>query len=154
MKNHFPANTLIIMFKILFLLFLTVPLIEIYFLIQVGQHIGALSTILLCILTAALGAILLRIQGLLTLLRAQEKLRQGQIPADNMLEGLILLIAGVLLLTPGFVTDVIGFLCLVPSLRSLLAQKMLHQAFDADIRRKNIIVEGEFWEEDNNRRLR
>ena len=62
MKNHFPANTLIIMFKILFLLFLTVPLIEIYFLIQVGQHIGALSTILLCILTAALGAILLRIQ--------------------------------------------------------------------------------------------
>ena len=153
MKIHFSANTLIIMFKILFLLFLTVPLIEIYFLIQVGQHIGALSTILLCILTAALGAILLRIQGLLTLLRAREKLQRGEIPADNLLEGLILLVAGVLLLTPGFVTDVIGFLCLVPSLRSLLALKMLHQAFDADIRRKNIVVEGEFWEEDNNRRL-
>ncbi len=142
------------MFKILFLLFLTVPLVEIYFLIQVGQHIGALSTILLCILTAALGAILLRIQGILTLLRAQEKLRQGQIPADKLLEGLILLIAGILLLTPGFVTDVVGFLCLVPSLRSLLALKMLHQAFHYDLRRRNIIVEGEFWEEDNNRRLR
>ena len=142
------------MFKILFLLFLTVPLVEIYFLIQVGQHIGALSTILLCILTAALGAILLRIQGILTLLRAQEKLRQGQIPADNLLEGLILLIAGILLLTPGFVTDVVGFLCLVPSLRSLLALKMLHQAFHYDLRRRNIIVEREFWEEDNNRRLR
>ena len=141
------------MFKILFLLFLTVPLVEIYFLIQVGQQIGALSTILLCILTAALGTILLRIQGLLTLLRAREKLQRGEIPADNLLEGLILLIAGILLLTPGFVTDAIGFLCLVPSLRSLLALKMLHQAFDADIRRKNIIVEGEFWEEDNNRRL-
>ena len=142
------------MFKILFLLFLTVPLVEIYFLIQVGQEIGAFSTVLLCILTAAIGAILLRIQGILTLLRAREKLGRGQIPADNLLEGLILLIAAVMLLTPGFVTDAIGFLCLVPSLRSLLALKMLHRAFDARIREKNIIVEGEFWEEDNHRRLK
>ena len=143
------------MFKILFLLFLTVPLVELYFLIQVGQEIGALSTILLCILTAALGAILLKIQGLLTLLRAQEKLRQGQLPADNLLEGLILLVTGVLLLTPGFVTDAIGFLCLIPSLRSMLAQRMLHPAFRNDLHRRNIIVEGEFWEEeDNPRRLR
>ena len=142
------------MFRILFLLFLTVPLIEIYFLIQVGQEIGAFSTVLLCILTAALGAILLRIQGILTLMNAREKLRQGEIPADNLLEGLILLIAGVLLLTPGFVTDVIGFLCLVPSLRSMLALRMLHGAFRDDLRRRNIIVEGEFWEEDDHRRLR
>ena len=142
------------MFRILFLLFLIVPLIEIYFLIQVGREIGAFSTVLLCILTAALGAILLRIQGILTLMSAQEKLRQGEIPADNLLEGLILLIAGVLLLTPGFVTDVIGFLCLVPSLRSMLALRMLHRAFRDDLRRRNIIVEGEFWEEDNHRRLR
>ena len=141
------------MFRILFLLFVAVPLIEIYFLIRIGQHIGALSTILLCILTAALGAILLRIQGMLTLLSAREKLRQGEIPADNLLEGLILLITGVLLLTPGFVTDVIGFLCLVPSLRSLLALKLLHQAFHADLQRKNIFVEGEFWEDDDKRRL-
>ena len=142
------------MFRILFLLFLTVPLVEIYFLIQVGQEIGALSTVLLCILTAALGAILLRIQGILTLMNAREKLRQGEIPADNLLEGLILLIAGVLLLTPGFITDVIGFLCLVPSLRSMLALRMLHQAFRDDLRRRNITVEGEFWEEDDHRRLR
>ena len=142
------------MFRILFLLFLIVPLVEIYFLIQVGREIGAFSTVLLCILTAALGAILLRIQGILTLMNAQEKLRQGEIPADNLLEGLILLIAGVLLLTPGFVTDVLGFLCLVPSLRSMLALRMLHQAFRDDLRRRNIIVEGEFREEDNHRRLR
>jgi UPF0716 protein FxsA len=141
-------------FRILFLLFLTVPLVEIYFLIQVGQEIGAFSTVLLCILTAALGAILLRIQGILTLMNAREKLRQGEIPADNLLEGLILLIAGVLLLTPGFVTDVIGFLCLAPSLRSMLALRMLHRAFRDDLRRRNIIVEGEFWEEDNHRRIR
>ena len=142
------------MFKILFLLFLTVPLVEIYFLIQVGQEIGAFSTVLLCILTAAIGAILLRIQGILTLMNAQEKLRRGEIPADNLLEGLILLMTGVLLLTPGFVTDVIGFLCLVPSLRSLLALKLLHRAFHDDLRKRNITVEGEFWEEDNHRRLR
>ncbi len=141
------------MFKILFLLFVTVPLVEIYFLIQVGQQVGALTTVLLCILTATLGAILLRIQGLLTLLRAREKLNQGEIPADHLLEGLILLIAGVLLLTPGFVTDVIGFLCLVPSLRSMLALKLLHQAFHSGIREKTIIIEGEFQEEDNHRRL-
>ena len=142
------------MFKILFLLFVTVPLVEIYFLIQVGQNIGALSTILLCILTAALGAVLLRIQGILTLMRAREKLRRGEIPADNLLEGLILLITGVLLLTPGFVTDVLGFLCLVPSLRSMLARRMLHRAFRDDLRRRNIVVEGEFWKEDEQRRLR
>ena len=142
------------MFKALFLLFVCVPLVEIYFLIQVGQNIGALSTILLCILTAVLGAILLRIQGMLTLMKAREKLRRGELPADNLLEGLILLIAGVLLLTPGFVTDLVGFLCLVPSLRSLLAMKMLHRAFQEDLRRRNIIVEGEFWEEDKQRRLR
>ena len=142
------------MFRILFLLFLTVPLVEIYFLIQVGQEIGAFSTVLLCILTAALGAILLRIQGILTLMNAREKLRQGEIPADNLLEGLILLISGVLLLTPGFVTDMIGFLCLVPSLRSMLALRMLHRAFRDDLRRRNIIVEGEFWEEENQLRIR
>ena len=142
------------MFKVLFLLFVCVPLVEIYFLIQVGQNIGALSTILLCILTAALGAILLRIQGMLTLMKAREKLRRGELPADNLLEGLILLVAGVLLLTPGFVTDLVGFLCLIPSLRSVLALKMLHRAFQEDLRRRNIIVEGEFWEEDKQRRLR
>ena len=142
------------MFKILFLLFVTVPLVEIYFLIQVGQEIGAFSTVLLCILTAALGAILIRIQGILTLLRAREKLQRGEIPADNLLEGLILLIAAVMLLTPGFVTDVLGFLCLVPSLRSLLALGMLHRAFQEDLRKRNIIVEGEFWEDDDQRRLR
>ena len=142
------------MFRILFLLFLTVPLVEIYFLIQVGREIGALSTVLLCILSAALGAILLRIQGILTLLRAREKLRRGELPADNLLEGLILLIAGVLLLTPGFITDVVGFLCLVPSLRSMLALRMLHRAFRDDLRRRHIVVEGEFREEDNPRRLR
>lgn len=142
------------MFKVLFLLFICVPLVEIYFLIQVGQNIGALSTILLCILTAALGAILLRIQGMLTLMKAREKLRRGELPADNLLEGLILLVAGILLLTPGFVTDLVGFLCLIPSLRSVLALKMLHRAFQEDLRRRNIIVEGEFWEEDKQRRIR
>ena len=140
------------MFKILFLLFLAAPLVEIYFLIQIGGYIGALPTILLCILTAAAGAILLRIQGIQTLFSAQQKLRQGEIPADDLLGGLILLISGVLLLTPGFITDVIGFLCLVPALRSLLILRLLRNA-SIKIRSRNIVIEGEYWADDHNKRI-
>ena len=140
------------MFKILFLLFLATPLVEIYFLIQIGSYIGALPTILLCILTAAGGAILLRIQGIQTLFSAQQKLRQGEIPADDLLGGLILLISGVLLLTPGFITDVIGFLCLVPALRSLLILRLLRNA-SIKIRSRSTIIEGEYWADDHNKRI-
>ena len=140
------------MFKILFLLFLAAPLAEIYFLIQIGSYIGALPTILLCILTAVAGAILLRIQGIQTLFSAQQKLRQGEIPADDLLGGLILLISGLLLLTPGFITDVIGFLCLVPALRSLLILRLLRNA-SIKIRSRSAIIEGEYWADDHNKRI-
>lgn len=101
----------------LFLLFIIVPLVEIYFLIRVGEVIGGLETIGLVILTAFIGAFLLRIQGFYTLNRVREQLARGQIPALELLEGLLLLMAGFLLLTPGFFTDAIGFMCLVPVLR-------------------------------------
>jgi len=113
------------MFRILFILFITVPVIEIYLLIQVGSLIGALPTIGVVIGTAILGAFLLKQQGLSTLQRVQIQLSKGQIPAIEMLEGLILLICGALLLTPGFFTDTIGFLCLVPVLRRGLARWLL-----------------------------
>lgn len=102
---------------LLFLLFIIVPLVEIYFLIQVGQVIGGLQTIALVVITAFIGVFLLRIQGFYTLSRVREQLDRGQIPAMEMMEGLLLLVAGLLLLTPGFVTDTIGFMCLVPVLR-------------------------------------
>jgi len=92
-------------FQILFLLFLLIPLLEIYLLIKVGGIIGALPTVFIVVFTAVLGAWLLRIQGLSTLMRVRSTLAQGGIPAVEMLEGAVLLVAGALLLTPGFFTD-------------------------------------------------
>lgn len=112
-------------FRILFLLFLCIPLIEIYLLIQVGEVIGALPTIFIVVFTAVLGVALLRWQGLVTLTRVQAALARGELPAVAMLEGVFLLVAGALLLTPGFFTDAIGFLLLIPPLRQFLAQSLL-----------------------------
>ena len=105
------------MFKILFILFLAIPVLEIYLLIKVRGLIGAMPTVLAVIGTAVLGAYLLRLQGISTLRRVQETLQRGELPAVEMFEGVILLVAGALLLTPGFFTDTLGFLALVPALR-------------------------------------
>ena len=111
-------------FAILLLALLSVPLIELFVLIEVGSSIGAGATIGLVILTAVLGAWLLRLQGLVTLARARRALDAGEIPAIELVEGLILLLTGVLLLTPGFVTDAIGFVVLLPGVRRTLARGM------------------------------
>lgn len=105
------------MFPLVAIIFLVVPIVEIYLLIQVGQVIGAGWTILLVVLTAVIGVGLLRIQGLSTLNRAQQKLQQNELPAREILEGMGLVVAGALLLTPGFFTDTIGFLLLFPPTR-------------------------------------
>jgi UPF0716 protein FxsA len=113
---------------VLFLLFLLVPMVEIYFLIQVGGIIGAIPTIALVVFTALLGAMLLRLQGWATLQRTRMSMAQGQVPALEMLEGVLLVFAGALLLTPGFVTDAIGFLLLVPPLRQALIRWFLSKS--------------------------
>ncbi len=113
------------MFRWLLLLFLVVPLVEIYVLIQVGTVVGAFPTVLLVVLTAVLGAALMRLQGFSTLARVQASLNRGEIPATELVEGAILLVAGALLLTPGFVTDAVGFACLVPPWRTALARWLL-----------------------------
>lgn len=122
-------------FRILFFLFLVVPIVEIYLLITVGGLIGAVPTILLVVFTAVLGAVLLRQQGFATLRRVQDEMSQGEIPAMAMMEGVVLLFSGALLLTPGFFTDTIGFLCLVPPLRRwgirLLMQRVIMGGFSA-----------------------
>jgi len=112
-------------FRILFLLFLCIPLIEIYLLIQVGEIIGALPTIFMVVFTAVLGVALLRWQGLVTLTRMQTAMARGELPAVTMIEGVFLLVAGALLLTPGFFTDGIGFALLIPPIRQFLAQSLL-----------------------------
>ena len=113
------------MFPLLSVIFLAVPIVEIYLLIQVGQVIGALWTVFLVVLTAVVGVWLLRIQGISTLRRAQEKMRNEQMPAQEMLEGIGLLLAGAFLLTPGFFTDTVGFLLLLPPTRSWLVSKLV-----------------------------
>ena len=112
------------MFPVFAVMFLVVPIFEIYLLIQVGQEIGAGWTILLVVLTAVIGVWLLRIQGLSTLMRAQNKMNAGELPASEMLEGMGLVVAGALLLTPGFFTDAIGFLLLFPPSRIWLVRHM------------------------------
>ncbi|MDN5871706.1 MAG: FxsA family protein [Nitrococcus sp.] len=107
------------------LLLLAFPLLELYILIQVGQVIGALPTIGLCILTAFLGTVLLRQQGLGTLRRARASLNRGEMPARELLEGMALAIGGVLLLVPGFLTDLAGLACLLPFTRILLLRAVL-----------------------------
>lgn len=116
-------------FQILFAIFLLVPLVEIYLLVQVGGLIGAGWTIFLVVFTAILGAWLVRIQGIATLGRVQATLQRGELPAVEMLEGLLILVAGALLLTPGFFTDGVGFIFLVPGLRRALVVTLLRRGF-------------------------
>jgi len=148
-------------FRILLILFIAIPLIEIYFLIQVGEVIGAWPTILLVVGTAVLGAMLLRIQGISTITRMQTSLEHGELPAQTILEGVMLLLAGGLLLTPGFVTDIFGFLLLVPFLRQKLAATLVFQGIlraqgaqfysnqSSSTGGKHKTIEGEFERRDN-----
>lgn len=110
---------------VLAMLFFIVPVIEMVVLIEVGSAIGSLPTIALVFLTAVLGVALLRQQGAATLLRAMRRMDHGALPAQEMLEGVVLAVGGALLLTPGFVTDALGFACLFPPTRRLFLQHLL-----------------------------
>lgn len=122
--------------SILFLIFLVVPLAEIYLLIEIGGVIGAGWTIAGVVATALLGAWLVKIQGLITAYRARESLQRGVVPGLELIEGLFLLVAGALLITPGFVTDAIGFMCLTPGIRRPLAKVILNRIKIAVMARK------------------
>ncbi|MEX0619908.1 MAG: FxsA family protein [Pseudohongiellaceae bacterium] len=111
--------------RFIFLFFIVVPLVEIMLLFEVSDHIGGLWTILLVVLTAVVGLQILKFQGFSTMLRANERLRSGGIPAQEVVEGLMLAFAGALLLTPGFITDTLGFLLLVAPLRQAAAARII-----------------------------
>ncbi|MBO8163700.1 MAG: membrane protein FxsA [Brevibacillus sp.] len=108
------------MFRILFLLFVIVPVIELWGLIAVGRVIGAAWTVLLVLATGVAGAWLAKQQGLQVLRLTQLQLSRGQMPTDALLDGFMILIGGLLLLTPGFFTDTVGFLLLVPYTRMMV----------------------------------
>ena len=143
------------MFRIFLILFITIPLVEIAILINIGKIIGAGYTIALVIGTAFLGVSLLRIQGISTLAKVQANINRGQLPATELIEGLILLISGVLLLTPGFFTDMVGFLMLVPALRQRLAETFFVNFMKNRINirqtqtRSGNIIEGKHWDSDS-----
>jgi len=111
------------MLRIFFVLFITLPLLELYVLIQVGSDIGGLNTIALCLLTAFIGGMLIRWQGLMTLMDAQKRMAAGDLPAEHVFHGVLLALAGILLFTPGFITDSAGFLLLFPSMRRWLIRR-------------------------------
>ncbi|MEM7400477.1 MAG: FxsA family protein [Pseudomonadota bacterium] len=120
-------QTRVRIFPILMILFLVVPIIEIYLLIEVGGMIGVLPTIALVVLTAVIGASLLKSQGSETYLRFNQALSEGRMPANEILEGVALLIGGALLLTPGFFTDAIGFICLLPFTRRPVVKLIINK---------------------------
>ena len=101
----------------LLLLFLIVPIVELYLLIEIGQRIGTVSTLALIFLTALLGSALARRQGLGVLRRIQAEMAQGRLPASSMVDGVLILLAGAVLITPGILTDLVGFLVLIPVTR-------------------------------------
>jgi UPF0716 protein FxsA len=111
--------------KFLFILFIIIPIVEITVLINVGEAIGAWNTVGLVLLSAFIGVNMLRYQGISTLARAQERANQGEIPGKEMVEGIVLAVGGALLITPGFVTDIIGFSCLLPFTRKAFAGKLM-----------------------------
>ncbi|WP_087026854.1 FxsA family protein [Thaumasiovibrio subtropicus] len=113
------------MFPILLFLFIFVPIIEIALFVQVGGVLGMWPTIGLVLLTAVVGASLVRSQGLMTLMSVQSRLQQGEMPAQQILEGVMLAVCGVLLLTPGFMTDAMGMIVLLPAPRAALAKSLM-----------------------------
>jgi len=115
-------------YSILAVLFLIIPIVEIFILIKSGEIIGIFPTIILVVLTAVIGAALLRQQGLSTLARFQKNMSQGKLPAQELVEGILLAVGGALLMTPGFVTDTIGFLCLLPFSRKLMATTIIKKS--------------------------
>ena len=150
----------------IFPLFVAITLLEIYVLASVGDAIGGLSTVLLVVITAFFGSFLLKQQGWATMAKVQNAITNGQIPAVEMLEGVVILISGVLLLTPGFITDTVGLLGLLPFSRHYFINKILtknakkiftqkksvfiHTSSDESKKsnkNKNNTIEGEFWED-------
>jgi UPF0716 protein FxsA len=108
----------------LILIFIVVPLIEILLLIEIGSRIGALNTILVIVLTAILGASMMRHQGFTIMRNIQRDLSQGRMPTGELINGALVLVGGIVLLTPGFFTDAVGFILLIPATRGFIRKKI------------------------------
>ncbi len=130
----------------LFLAFTLIPVLEIYLLIQLGSFIGVIPSILIVILTGVVGASLARQQGVQTMLKVQKSMAQGLMPAAELLDAFLILVAGVVLLTPGFITDIAGLLILFPPSRNALKrwfQNKLESSIAQRTSAKDVVIEGE-----------
>jgi len=125
-------------FTKLLMLFIIVPVTELYLLIEVGKKIGTLTTISIIIFTGILGAYLVKHQGFMILRKIQNDLNEGTIPEDSLIQGVIILAGGILLLTPGFITDIVGFIFLIPASRNVVKKYLLKWL-------KGKIKEGNFY---------
>ena len=112
-----PSEAQGVLVRFILIILIAIPIAEIWLLLRVGSLLGVIPTIGLVILTAMLGVALLRQQSWVALSKAQEKMRSGQVPAKEIVDGLFLAVGGALLLTPGFITDTLGFVCLLPFAR-------------------------------------
>lgn len=112
-------------FTKLLLLFIIVPVVELYVLIEIGRKIGTLPTVGIIILTGILGAYLVKSQGFLILRKIQNDLNKAILPGDSLIQGAIILAGGILLITPGFITDTIGFVFLIPVGREVVKKYLL-----------------------------
>jgi len=125
-------------FTKLLILFVIIPVTELYILIEVGKKIGSLTTIGIIILTGIIGAYLVKGQGFMILKKIQNDLNEGIMPGDSLIQGAIILAGGIFLLTPGFVTDIIGFIFLIPVSRRVVKKYLLKWL-------KGKIKEGNFY---------
>jgi UPF0716 protein FxsA len=121
----------------IFLFFTIVPLVELLILIKIAGRIGALNTILLVIFTVLLGAMLVRVEGLRTLRQIQSSLAQGQLPAEELIDGVLIFAGGVLLLTPGVLTDLCALILLIPYTR-MHFKRWLRRRFDRMVASGNV----------------
>jgi UPF0716 protein FxsA len=119
------------------MLFIAIPVVELYILIEVGKKIGSLTTIGIIILTGILGTYLIKSQGFMILRKIQNDLNEGIMPGDSLIQGAIILLGGVLLLTPGFITDITGFIFLIPAGRKIV-KKYLWKWLKGKIKEDNI----------------
>ncbi len=132
----------------LFLLFTIVPLAELYLLIKIGSYMGAFNTILLILITGILGALLARLEGLRTLRQITLSLNQGVIPAEELVDSVLIFVAGIVLVTPGVLTDVMGLLLLLPYTRTIF-KRWLRKRFDRMVSSGNMQIHFRSGNRDN-----
>ena len=134
--------------NLIFLLIISIPLIEIYLFIKIGSYIGAFNTVTLIIITAIIGIIYARYEGFNTLKSAMSQLIKNQIPIYEIMSGAVLAFAALLLILPGFATDIIGFLLIFPLTRKLFFRKVTKK-YSNQNNKKQDFINGEFEDIDN-----